>query len=387
MGKASKWIINFLVGKQEKKINQTHVSISTEHPSTATKPGTPKVKRRWSFGRLAGKEACHRPSKSVDSIDTTILPLPLKAQQNHALTLAVVPRDVEDAAATRIQAAFRSHLARKALHALKGLVKLQALIRGHIVRKQTTATIMQMHALMAIQVRARFKRIQMAEEAQQANKKQLTIQRDHGVHRKTMDLNSNDVQRVSKSTSAHLNHLQAGKLEHGHTTFYSDRLSTSRRHQYEEPSFPTANSPWNYPAASKPKPTRPPFTFQQQDYGDPACYDYTFKPNYMTNTKSSKAKVRSQSEPKQRPEGSTKYKTKHTESWDATDGPMEDQVLKRSSSQFKPNGHKNHDPWFVKLYKSRKLFEDNKHATVSPSTGHSNYNESLAAYEPHVNLY
>ncbi|ONI04820.1 hypothetical protein PRUPE_6G341200 [Prunus persica] len=332
MGKASKWIINFLVGKQEKKINQTNVSISTEHPSTATKPGTPKVKRRWSFGRLAGKEACHRPSKSVDSIDTTILPLPLKAQQNHALTLAVVPRDVDDAAATRIQAAFRSHLARKALHALKGLVKLQALIRGHIVRKQTTATIMQMHALMAIQVRARFKRIQMAEEAQQANKKQLTIQRDHGVH---------------------------------------------RRRQYEEPSFPTANSPWNYPAASKPKPTRPPFTFQQQDYGDPACYDYTFKPSYMTNTKSSKAKVRSQSEPKQRPEGSTKHKTKHTKSWDATDGPMEDQVLKRSSSQFKPNGHKNHDPWFVKLYKSRRLFEEDKHA----STGHSNYNESLAAFE------
>lgn len=80
--------------------------------------------------------------------------------------------------------------ARKALHALKGLVKLQALIRGHIVRKQTTATIMQMHALMAIQVRARFKRIQMAEEAQQANKKQLTIQRDHGVHRVSLLLQS-----------------------------------------------------------------------------------------------------------------------------------------------------------------------------------------------------
>ena len=50
------------------------------------------------------------------------------------------------------------------MHALKGLVKLQALVRGHLVRKQTTATLRGMHALMSIQVRARIKRIKMAEE-------------------------------------------------------------------------------------------------------------------------------------------------------------------------------------------------------------------------------
>lgn len=56
--------------------------------------------------------------------------------------------------------------ARKALHALKGLVKLQALVRGHLVRKQTTATLRGMHALMSIQVRARIQRIQMVAEKQ-----------------------------------------------------------------------------------------------------------------------------------------------------------------------------------------------------------------------------
>lgn len=50
--------------------------------------------------------------------------------------------------------------------ALRGLVKLQALVRGHIVRKKTNATLRGMHALMAIQVRARFQRLQMAEESQ-----------------------------------------------------------------------------------------------------------------------------------------------------------------------------------------------------------------------------
>ncbi|TQE02155.1 hypothetical protein C1H46_012156 [Malus baccata] len=362
MGKASRWIIKFLVGKQEKKINDApKTKVSNESSSTTSarpsvnRPGTPKVKRRWSFGKLAGKEASHRVTRSVDSID--ISKLSLKA--------------------------------RKALHALKGLVKLQALIRGHIVRKQTTATIMQMQALMAIQVRARFKRIQMVEEAQRANKKQLIIRRGHpqdsGVHRKSIDLNPNDVQRVAKSTSGHLNHSQAaGRFEHSCSTVYSDRLSISNRHHYEESSFATVNSPWNYPAASKPKPRRHSFAHQPQD--DTDYEDFAFKPNYMTNTKSSKAKARSQSEPKQRPEGSLKNRSKQTEV-DATLVAMEDQVLKRSSTQFKPNGQKSHDPWFVKLYRSRRLFEDNKHASVSSSTVHSYYHESLAAYEPHVNLY
>lgn len=51
------------------------------------------------------------------------------------------------------------------MHALKGLVKIQALVRGHLVRKQTSATLRGMHALMAIQVRARIHRLQAAQEA------------------------------------------------------------------------------------------------------------------------------------------------------------------------------------------------------------------------------
>ncbi|GKE20827.1 IQ-DOMAIN 31-like protein, partial [Tanacetum coccineum] len=70
------------------------------------------------------------------------------------------------AAATKIQAAFRSYLAQKDLCALHGLVKLQALVRGHLVQKRTTTMVTYMSALVAIQVRARFQRIQMAEDGE-----------------------------------------------------------------------------------------------------------------------------------------------------------------------------------------------------------------------------
>lgn len=59
----------------------------------------------------------------------------------------------------------RTYKARRALRALKGVVKLQALVRGHNVRKQAKMTLRCMQALVRVQARVLDQRMRLSHEA------------------------------------------------------------------------------------------------------------------------------------------------------------------------------------------------------------------------------
>ncbi|PIA38634.1 hypothetical protein AQUCO_02700096v1 [Aquilegia coerulea] len=171
-----------------------------------------KSKKKWGFGNKKHEdssssvvEAVTVPSPPPPPIEELKLVEAENEQSKHAYSVALataaaaeaavaaaqaaaevvrlttVPRypgkTPEEVAAIKIQTAFRGYLARRALRALRGLVRLKTLIDGQSVKRQATTTLRCMQTLARVQSQVRSRRIRMSEE-NQALQRQLQLKHE-----------------------------------------------------------------------------------------------------------------------------------------------------------------------------------------------------------------
>lgn len=464
MGKTGKWLKSFLSGKKvkekEKCTSDQNASNVTEHPSTPTLilPATPKEKKRWSFRRSSATAAAPRDMNSTEPVLTTQQATEVaivdteEEQRKHALAVAAATAAaadaavaaaqaaaavirltasasgrasvIEDASAIKIQSIFRAYLARKALCALKGLVKLQALVRGHLVRKQATATLRCMQALVTAQARARAQRLRVTDETKPPVNPRQSIHRKstqenrfrHGhseIYRgmeeniKIVEMDHGESKGSTKSRNSYASHPLSERAEHRFSAYYSSNhvYSNQDNHEvspapsaltdmspracsghFEDYSYSTAqSSPQYYSAVSKPDPSRVPFAFPRPDYAESLSYDYPLFPNYMANTESSRAKVRSQSAPKSRPADT--FERQPSRSRASMEGRNIPRAVRmqRSSSHLGAAAQNIQYPWSLKLDRSIVSLKDSECGSTSTVLTNTNYCRSLVAYDHHGN--
>nr|GMC88662.1 protein IQ-DOMAIN 14-like [Ipomoea batatas] len=196
----------------------------------------------------------------------------------------------QSSAATKIQTAFRAYLARKALSALKGLVKLQAVIRGEIVRRRLIAKLKCMLSFPKSQPQVHQKRVAVVEQPIS----QKEILKPHEVKERRNDETLQELL-TNKENQGSCRFDQWAESGTPKRTTLADKLrsfahSNARKQDYAE----ELNSPLSLPRRS--------FSLvkQKSTSDDSSLPDSPMFPAYMAATESAKAKMRSMSTPKQR---------------------------------------------------------------------------------------
>ncbi|XP_023513229.1 protein IQ-DOMAIN 1-like [Cucurbita pepo subsp. pepo] len=178
----------------------------------------------------------------------------------------------EEIAAIKIQTAFRGYMARRALRALRGLVRLKSLIQGQSVKRQATSTLRCMQTLARVQSQIRARRLRLSEE-NQALQRQLQQKHERELERLTVSANNewDDSTKSKEQVEARLVNRQeaATRRERALAYAYSHQKLWNNSSKSENPTFMDPNNPhWGWSWLERWMAARPWETKSTVDYHD-----------------------------------------------------------------------------------------------------------------------
>ncbi|XP_021715809.1 protein IQ-DOMAIN 1-like [Chenopodium quinoa] len=165
--------------------------------------------------------------------------------------LTTVPRfagkSKEEIAAIKIQTAFRGYLARRALRALRGLVRLKSLIEGQSVKRQAATTLRCMQTLARVQSQIRARRMRMSEE-NQALQRQLQQKHEKELEKLRMDEIWDDSTQSKEQLEASIQSKQEATMRRERALAYAfTHQQLKKNNKNSNPTFMDPNNPqWGW---------------------------------------------------------------------------------------------------------------------------------------------
>ncbi|KAG8380415.1 hypothetical protein BUALT_Bualt06G0013000 [Buddleja alternifolia] len=128
----------------------------------------------------------------------------------------------EEIAAIRIQTAYRGYLARRALRALRGLVRLKSLLGGQSVKRQATSTLKCMQTMSRVQSEVRARRIRMSEE-NSAVQRQIQQKHEKELEKSRLSIGENwdDSMQSKEQIEANLQNKQEAAMRRERALAYA----------------------------------------------------------------------------------------------------------------------------------------------------------------------
>lgn len=208
---------------------------------------------------------------------------------------------------------------------------------------------------------------------------------DYGAEEniKIVEMDLGDYKPVSKARNSYSNHSQPERYEQRTPSRQEHhQISDISPRTVEDYCLGTAeSSPQCYSSISKPNQERLPFSYPRSEYAESLYNDYPFYPNYMANTQSSRAKVRSHSAPKQRPvENIERQPSRRRPSIEGRNVPRAVR-MQRSSSHVAAAAQNYQYPWSVKLDRSSVSLKESECGSSSTVLTNTNYCRSLVGFE------